>query len=53
MVNKPVLESAAGELARAMASPPFLYELGPEGANAATAAMQQAITSLRSALHTD
>ncbi|MET7861645.1 alpha/beta hydrolase [Streptomyces sp. NPDC005318] len=31
-MNKPVLESAAGELARATASPPFLYELGPEGA---------------------
>ncbi|MDF6046230.1 alpha/beta hydrolase [Streptomyces sp. JH14] len=31
-MNKPVLESAARELAQATASPPFLYELGPEGA---------------------
>ncbi|MER6961639.1 alpha/beta hydrolase [Streptomyces sp. NPDC000618] len=29
---KPVLETAAQELADATANPPFLYELGPEGA---------------------
>ncbi|MCX4461909.1 alpha/beta hydrolase [Streptomyces sp. NBC_01340] len=29
---KPVLELAAQELAEATAKPPFLYELGPEGA---------------------
>jgi hypothetical protein len=31
-MTKPVLEPAAQELAEATASPPFLYELGPEGA---------------------
>ncbi|MGW1887694.1 alpha/beta hydrolase [Streptomyces sp. NPDC001970] len=31
-MTKPVLESAAQELADATANPPFLYELGPEGA---------------------
>ncbi|MEU1198686.1 alpha/beta hydrolase [Streptomyces sp. NPDC005813] len=31
-MNKPVLEIAAQELAEATAQPPFLYELGPEGA---------------------
>jgi acetyl esterase/lipase len=31
-MTKPVLEPAAQELAEATANPPFLYELGPEGA---------------------
>ncbi|MFG3656641.1 alpha/beta hydrolase [Streptomyces sp. NPDC047706] len=31
-MTKPVLEPAAQEIADATASPPFLYELGPEGA---------------------
>lgn len=31
-MTKPVLETAAQELADATANPPFLYELGPEGA---------------------
>lgn len=31
-MTKPVLESAAQEIADATANPPFLYELGPEGA---------------------
>lgn len=31
-MTKPVLEPAAQELADATANPPFLYELGPEGA---------------------
>jgi acetyl esterase/lipase len=32
VVSKPILEPAAQELADATANPPFLYELGPEGA---------------------
>ena len=31
-MTEPVLEPAAQELADATAPPPFLYELGPEGA---------------------
>lgn len=31
-MTKPILEPAAQEIAEATASPPFLYELGPEGA---------------------
>ncbi|MEU9655039.1 alpha/beta hydrolase [Streptomyces chartreusis] len=31
-MTKPILEPAAQEIADATASPPFLYELGPEGA---------------------
>ncbi|MBZ9639817.1 alpha/beta hydrolase [Streptomyces sp. PSKA30] len=31
-MNKPVLEPAAQKIAEATANPPFLYELGPEGA---------------------
>ncbi|MFG3310238.1 alpha/beta hydrolase fold domain-containing protein [Streptomyces wuyuanensis] len=31
-MTKPILERAAQELADATANPPFLYELGPEGA---------------------
>ncbi|MGW9032312.1 alpha/beta hydrolase [Streptomyces sp. NPDC055722] len=31
-MTKPVLEAAAQEIADATANPPFLYELGPEGA---------------------
>ncbi|MFD7281941.1 alpha/beta hydrolase [Streptomyces sp. NPDC059862] len=31
-MNKPVLEPAAQKIAEATADPPFLYELGPEGA---------------------
>ncbi|MEV5204712.1 alpha/beta hydrolase [Streptomyces sp. NPDC087769] len=31
-MNRPILESSAQELAEATANPPFLYELGPEGA---------------------
>ncbi|MER7693983.1 alpha/beta hydrolase [Streptomyces sp. NPDC097610] len=34
-MTKPVLESAAQELAEATANPPFLYELGPQGARKA------------------
>ncbi|WP_409468650.1 alpha/beta hydrolase [Streptomyces sp. HC307] len=31
-MNKPILEPAAQKIAEATANPPFLYELGPEGA---------------------
>ncbi|MEU6488981.1 alpha/beta hydrolase [Streptomyces sp. NPDC046984] len=41
-MSKPVLEPAAQELADATANPPFLYELGPEGARKVLADLQAA-----------
>jgi acetyl esterase/lipase len=41
-MTKPVLERAAQELADATANPPFLYELGPEGARQALDDLQSA-----------
>lgn len=41
-MTKPILEPAAQEIADATASPPFLYELGPEGARKVLDALQAA-----------
>ncbi|GHB76481.1 hypothetical protein GCM10010377_78620 [Streptomyces viridiviolaceus] len=50
IMSKPILEPAAQEIADATSNPPFLYELGPEGAGKVlNAAIEQAVRTLRTA----